>query len=355
MNLPSPSKSSDAASSPSFASGNRLPSLRHWALGGSALVGVAGGASSQAATVEVDLAGNGVSMANGLFASSLNLDLTGDGIDDFSSASLFGANLADPDGQGVSLRIGSYEARAFHGKKVYSWTYTTTSGKFERYKSTFTGFSLKVGYSSFVSYDPQELTGFIPVKFTDAGVNGGAESQGWVEVRVASTGIDDHAIELVKLIYDDASTGAPDLYGGGDSGGDGGDGGVIDGDGDVIVYDGDDGVILYDREGGPLPVYAFFTRGLGEKPPVPRHLPKAALLAKERLRARIDDLGRQVSAVERRLSALHRSAAKSKRSPRSNRFAARDLSSRGEADVLSRKRDGLRKKIRALRQRLRNL
>ncbi len=310
-------------------------SLRNWAIGGSALVGAAGAIPSQSATVETDLSGNGVSMTNGTFATSLNLDLTGDGIDDFSSSSLFSAAINEPGGQGVSLQIGGSEARAFHGKKVYSWSYSTTSGKLEKYQSTFTGFSLKVGYSSFVSYEPQELTGFIPVKFTDAAINGGAESNGWVQVRVASTGVDDHAIELVKLIYDDASTEAPDLYGG-----------SIDGDGGVVFYDGD---------GGPFPVYAFFTRGLMEKNVVPVHLPKAAAMKKQRLRSQIDGLERQAAAIQRRLAALGRASVRIKPFPRMISSPSAKHQHQGETRVLNRKLDGLRKKIAALKQRLRSL
>lgn len=306
------------------------PSLRHWALGGSALVGAAGAVSSSAATVEVDLTGNGISMNNGTFASTLNLDLTGDGNDDFASASFFGAAIGQPDGKGISLQIGSQEARAFHGKKVYSWSYSTTSGRFEKYQSTFTGFSLKVGYSSFVSYDPQELTGFVPVKFTDAGINSGAESNGWVEVRVASTGTDDHSIELVKLIYDDESTEAPDIYG-------------------------DGGVVFVDGEGGPIPVYAFFTRGLMEKDLGPKPLPKAAILRKKRLLGQVTDLERQATSIEKRLAAIKRASAKSRPSPRISLSVNRNQASNGEAGLLTRKLDGIRKKIRALRQQIRNL
>jgi hypothetical protein len=337
MKATSPSEATpiDRPSNPALITPRR--SLRNWALGGSALVGAAGAIPSQSATVETDLSGNGVSMTNGTFASSLNLDLTGDGTDDFSSASLFGAAINQPDGQGISLQIGGLEARAFHGKKVYSWSYSTTNGKFEKYNSTFTGFSLKVGYSSFVSYEPQELTGFIPVKFADAAINGGAESNGWVQVRVASTGVDDHSIDLVKLIYDDASTEAPDLFGG---------------DG---WTDGGDVVTVYDGDGGPYPVYAFFTRGLMEKNFTPVHLPKAALLKKKRLQSQIEGLERQAASIERRLAALNRQSSKAKPFPRMIQSPSRKHQNHGETRILTRKLDGLRKKIHALKQRLRSL
>jgi hypothetical protein len=305
-------------------------SLRHWAMGGSALVGAAGAIPAHSATVETDLSGNGVSMTNGTFASSLNLDLTGDGTDDFASSSFFGTTIDQPDGKGISLQIGGLEARAFHGKKVYSWSYSTTNGKFEKYNSTFTGFSLKVGYSSFVSYEPQQLTGFIPVKFTDAAINGGAESNGWVQVRVGSTGVDDHSIDLVKLIYDDASTEAPDIFGG------------------------DDGVI-FDGDGNPYPVYAFFTRGLMEKAPSPTLLPKAAAMKKKQLRSQIEGLERQAAAIQRRLAALHRASAKTRPFPRMIVAPSGKNQSQGEARILSRKLEGLRKKIQGLKQRLRSL
>lgn len=309
-------------------------SLRNWALGGSALVGAVGAIPSQSATVETDLSGNGVSMSNGTFASSLTLDLTGDGTNDFASASLFGAAINQPDGQGISLQVGGLEARVFHGKRVFSWSYSTTSGDIQPYRSTFTGFALKVGNSSFLSSEPRDLTGFIPVKFTDASINGGIESNGWLQVRVASTGEDDHTIDLVKLIYDDASTEAPLL------------GGSLDGDGGVISNDGG---------GDPLTFEAFFTRGLMERNVVPVTQPKAAALKRKRLQSQIEGLERQAAAIERRLAALKRASAKVKLFPRMIRPISGKQTARGEVRVLTRKLEGIRKQIRALKQRIRKV
>jgi len=313
-----------------------LRSLRNWALGGSALVGAAGSGPSQAATVETDLSGNGVSMTNGTFASSLNLDLTGDGTDDFASASLFGSSINPPVGQGISLQIAGLEARAFHGKRVFSWSQSTSSGKIEPYRSTFTGFALKVGNSSFLSSEPRELTGFIPVKFADAAINGGAESNGWVQVRVASTGVDDHSIDLVKLIYDDASTEAPELFGG---------------DG---WTDGGDVVTVYDGDGGPYLVDAFFARGLMQRNVAFTPSQRLTSLERRRLQSRISGLERQAATVARRLATLKRLPARTKRFPRMVRLLpTKQHDVRGEIRGLSRKLEGLRKQIRTLKQRLR--
>ncbi len=301
------------------------PSLRRWALGGSAVLGA--GAAAHGATVEIDLTGNGISMIDGVFGSSLDLDLTGDGNDDFTNASFVGAAIDNADGKGISLQAGENEAKAFYGKRSYSWSYSTTFGKIENYKSTFTGFSLKVGYSSFVSYEPQELTGYIPVKFTDAGINGGSESNGWIQVRVASTGTDDHSIDLVKLIYDDESTEAPNLW----------DDGYL-GDGDGWVY--------IDGEFGPVPVHAFFTKG-GPRPyPVPMISP----IQKKKIRNQIAVLEQESSSLEKRLARLLRGQGKSKVS--TSRLHSRRVLT-GEAAAVSRKLEGLRKKIRALKKQLR--
>lgn len=310
-------------------------SLRNWALGGTALVGAAGAIPAHAATVEAELAANGISTSNGTFASSLNLDLTGDGIDDFDATTLFGAPFNTADGQGISLQIGKIEARAFHGKKVFSWTYSTTSGNLERYQSSFTGFSMKVGSSSFLSSQPQEFTGYVPVKFTDSSINGGEESNGWLGIRVTCTDADDHAIDLVKLIYDDASTAAPDIFG------------------DVGVVIGDDGVVYYLETDGPTPVAYFLSRALFQNNPMPRFLPATAEVRKRQLQERINVLEGQAAAAERRLSALKR--ARTRSSPRAVLFPQKTVRDSAESRVLSRKLGALRKKIRALKQRTRNL
>jgi len=91
-----------------------------------------------------------------------------------------------------------------------------------------------------------------------------------------------------------------------------------------------------------------------EKHPTSHLLPRAAQAKKKRLRSEIADLENQAAAVERRLAALKRASARAKSSPRMCLIPSRNQAS-GEAGVLSRKLDGLRKRIRALRQQVRKL
>ena len=85
------------------------------------------------------------------------------------------------------------------------------------------------------------------MKFTDSSINGGEESNGWLGIRVTCTDADDHAIDLVKLIYDDASTAAPDIFG------------------DVGVVIGDDGVVYYLETDGPTLTSAISPLVLGSR------------------------------------------------------------------------------------------
>jgi hypothetical protein len=48
-----------------------------------------------------------------------------------------------------------------------------------------------------------------PITFSDARINGGATTSGWLEVNAFNTSTTDHTVQLTRLIFDDASTTRP--------------------------------------------------------------------------------------------------------------------------------------------------
>jgi len=295
--------------------------------------------------VEVDLTGSQASMDNGVFASALNLDLTGDGIDDLSSSTFFGSNLDEPDNVGIVLNLGGSKAMAAHGKRVFTWVSSTTAGKTGKVTSTFTGFRFKVGSSSFSSTTPQEFSGYLPVTFSDESINGGQESNGWVEVRVASTDPDDHTIDLVRFIYDDASTEAPDVH---DNGGGGGDWEDFDWENfDWANFDWNDPRWL--TEGYPFPIaYLSFARGgIMEKGGTSR-TPKGPATLKRKLR----DLEKRLSQTEKRIALSIKKNGKSSPVTRAN-GGGRPVAVEKERALDTRRLAVLKKQVRNVKLRLR--
>ena len=55
----------------------------------------------------------------------------------------------------------------------------------------------------------QDRSVLIPLKFTDAKINNGAQTNGLLEVRAFSTSKTLHTVQLVRLVFDDASTAQP--------------------------------------------------------------------------------------------------------------------------------------------------
>lgn len=56
---------------------------------------------------------------------------------------------------------------------------------------------------------PSDVSYLNPVIFTDARINGGQPTEGWLQVNAFNTSRSDHTVEFARLIFDDESTTRP--------------------------------------------------------------------------------------------------------------------------------------------------
>ncbi|MFZ9937576.1 MAG: hypothetical protein ACO3JG_11050 [Luteolibacter sp.] len=157
-------------------------------------------ASSQAASVQITFTGNKISPTGG---NKLNVDLTGDGFGDVttSNTSIF----SDINSARVWVKVNggkwlgaSYDIPA-NGKKVYM------------INAQFAGNSIigpgDKGYIS-ASSSPVSATYLNPISFQDAGINGGATTEAWLEVSAYADSTQQY-VEFTRLIFNDDSTTRP--------------------------------------------------------------------------------------------------------------------------------------------------
>ena len=144
-------------------------------------------ATAQASTVQITLTGNFISSTT----NALTADLTGDGTDD------------------VNFRVASYnQALAevqINGINGFQWV----SAHFD---SIF-GFDVVarfanggVGVPNAGGASPQNIKYLNPITFSDPHINGGASTQGYLEVNAFTTSDTLQTVALTRLVFDDAST-----------------------------------------------------------------------------------------------------------------------------------------------------
>jgi hypothetical protein len=194
--------------------------LRNWIAGGTALAGASLAASGViGGTVQIDLLNN--SYTNGTGGNQLDLDLTGDGVDD----------LAGLTGEAVPITLGSLNLN-YNGTRVRVFSGSVPFGLAQFKAGVFGGVPFKqflagkaFSGTSFggpvakvasvnsgtVNQFPalQEYFALIPVTFTDSRINRGAATNGYVETRSYNVTTTEHAVELIRLVFDDTSTVRP--------------------------------------------------------------------------------------------------------------------------------------------------
>ena len=144
-------------------------------------------ASSQAATVQITLSGNQISTSGG---STLNADVTGDAVFDIglgiSRVNLINGIVS------AYVHVGSIrlDARFLNGTVAYGTVRFAEGG---------------VGTAYAGDVPDYNITYLNPISFTDARINGGAATQGYLEVNSISNA-DVCSIALTRLVFDDAST-----------------------------------------------------------------------------------------------------------------------------------------------------
>lgn len=165
--------------------------IRQWLAGSATVAGsLAAAGSASGEVVQITLSGNEISASGTVLTDNTNDDVTGDGIGDLGSSSSFYFRAAGS--AGIRGRIAGQVVRA-------SFSSSTFSGYF----------NVRVGTSSSSGGSPESLRNFIPIRFTDARINGGATTEGYLEVFAENLSESDHRIELVRLIFDDADTDLP--------------------------------------------------------------------------------------------------------------------------------------------------
>ena len=166
-------------------------SAAKWLPGAMALAATT--ASSQAATVQITLTGNKISSTGG---NQLNADLTGDNVNELviSSAGFrsdaVGVSAAAAGGAPGGFAFASYGIDAYYAGAAF-------------------GYSGGVGVSYAIGNVVQFISFLNPITFSDSRINGGAPTEGWLQVNAFNTSIADNTVELSRLIFDDASTTRP--------------------------------------------------------------------------------------------------------------------------------------------------
>jgi hypothetical protein len=161
-----------------------------WLPGAMALAATTGGA--QAASVQITLNGNKISTTGG---NQLVADLTGDNLVDLLP--LVGGILLD---SFVGFVVFAYvneeyvSARCRSGGFYVDAAFAPVGG---------------IGDAPKVSLNVLSTVYLNPLTFSDARINGGATTSGWLEVNAFNTSTTDHTVQLTRLIFDDASTTRP--------------------------------------------------------------------------------------------------------------------------------------------------
>lgn len=184
------------------------PLLNRWLLGTAAF----GSATAvQAEIVQIDLVGNKASIDGGNFVNNTYADITGDGIDDFTSGRFFfqptkgkGFEVKGV-GIGVEGGIASNYFNAFAIRSLIP-NAPSTSNVSQGITTTFssTDFQVDAGNGRVNGSTPQAARNFIQVSFEDPRINDGVRTNALLEVRAANLDFDSHEIEIVRVVFDDA-------------------------------------------------------------------------------------------------------------------------------------------------------
>lgn len=143
--------------------------------------------------MQITLTGNKISSTGG---NQLVADLTGDNIDDveFGRARFYKSS--------VEVEVGPA------GGPLGDFVYALSSGSSFYVEARFMSVGgVGRGYSN---GEGGQATSYLnPITFTDSRINGGAPTEGWLQVNAFNNISADHTVELSRLIFDDASTTRP--------------------------------------------------------------------------------------------------------------------------------------------------
>ena len=163
--------------------------IKQHSLAAAALTGGLVG-TGHAATVQITLTGNTLSSIGG---NTLFGDLTGDGIADVVFANPLNTRTAGGNGR-AQVNISGARVRAAVGSSYYLDAQFAIGG---------------VGTAELNPGVPRSINYLNPITFTDSRINGGATTNGYLQVNAFNTSRSNHTVALTRLVFDDASTIAP--------------------------------------------------------------------------------------------------------------------------------------------------
>lgn len=167
--------------------------------------------TAQAEIVQIDL---GHVYSTLTAPNNLIRDLTGDGSDDLAMWNL--QTISNTGFRGVSTNFSVKGLRlvgSYYGSQAafakWTFTSTTSSGSTSRYYRALVRNKDIIAGGGAQGPNPFDREGLIQIRFTDSRINGGAETNGYLHVRAQNFSTTEHEIELIRLIFDDASTDYP--------------------------------------------------------------------------------------------------------------------------------------------------
>jgi len=216
----SPSKSTTqktVSTKANFFSTSFKDSRWQWMAGSAAALSATATGASMAAPAQITLSGNQLTVGS----DNIDPDLTGDGIVDLPNLNIFRAssNPRTSYGNGkffysVFNRVGINSGldiatrSVFFGKRFgiasNIYLFSSTSGKSSRLGSS-TFYTAIAGPIKNAGYTPQSASAAIPVTFSDANINGGSSTSGFLEVRAFNSSRSSHTIQFLSLSYNDVS------------------------------------------------------------------------------------------------------------------------------------------------------
>jgi len=172
-------------------------------MAGSTAAAVAASSTAIAETVQITQTGNSINATSG----SLNADLTGDGTADIPmlvSMRNSGTSPANP--MGSTVRFFNFVEADSSGGSI---AFALFSNRYNLTMASGTEYYVSAAGNSSFGPNPKTLRSLHPVVFTDARINGGTPSNGFLDIRSASLTPTNNSITFVRLVFDDASPTAP--------------------------------------------------------------------------------------------------------------------------------------------------
>lgn len=189
---------------------DRSSSIRNWLAGTAGTAAAAAGVTAltttaDARTVQISLGTGATSILGGLASNTIQADLTGDG-----KADLKGVNVDvqyETVGIGPSSfisRLRFYTSNRFIAGVQYRDPIPTALPYSYRVYINGTAGTTHSGFTNRL-----DISDLVLVTFQDKRINGGKPTEGYLEVNGENLNNSSQSIELVRLIFDDASTARP--------------------------------------------------------------------------------------------------------------------------------------------------